>query len=69
MIRARFILDRVHDFGGGSDDSVYFHHRKIWVLVEEVPEGGSRVTLGAFSSRAKTFHAEFEELAEGLKTS
>ena len=46
----------------------YFHHRKLWLLVEKNSAGnGTIIQMGGYSSRGKSFEEEFEGLAGALR--
>ena len=46
----------------------YFHHRKLWVLIQKKPGGMTRVKVGAFSSKGKSFEAAFQALVNDLRS-
>ncbi|HEC83048.1 MAG TPA: hypothetical protein ENI46_01010, partial [Firmicutes bacterium] len=47
----------------GTLVSLYLSHRKIWFIVEAIPEGRSRVFLGGRSNKhLESFAAEFEAI-------
>ena len=51
----------------GVFSAFYLFHRKAWVAVEPLPEGGSRITLAGFVRRNKiAFKRVFDRLSEGV---
>jgi len=51
----------------GVFSAFYLFHRKAWILVEPLPEGGSRVTLAGFVRRNKvSFKRVFDRLSTGV---
>ena len=46
----------------------FFSHRRIWVAVEELPDGGSKLTIAGDANRAKEeFAGETARIAAAIR--